>query len=382
MGHYIRTTAGDTVELTYNNILKDGTITVTAYVYDGSTQVTTASLTHVANGFYRTAYTIPGGYSKLTIFYLPSGTDNATDIDYIQIGLTSEGAGSFAGAIGGGLDDRDLENIKKLLLPELLKALLEAWKKSIDKLDKKSSLVNDLLQKSKQDILSALDNLKGVINQIVVNNRQEIPDYKKELMSLSQSIAVLPKSFPDIRQDVLSRIEELKNQITGIIIPEIPHYETQLQEIQQTLEENSLSDLDLSGNPLQINLSDAKLVFQPNKQDNTETVKNFMAEQKDIILQEMTEMFSKVMSMPDQSLERLRILGEMITRLELNVKNEFNTQIKNLDQVEVQRVQFLMQRLIDQFRKALEALLKKMDNIDEIKQMIPLLLQRSFDRVI
>lgn len=234
---YFEAAEGDSIDLTFNNILGDGTITVSAKVYSGTTLLSTESLSHVADGFYRVSYTIPTGYSKLAVFYIPSGSDNANAIDNIKVrSLSSFGGAGSVVVDGGGISADDIKKIVKELnvwgfkLPSGRTAAQELMFKSEFNPSKEKVITDLKLEKvdlspiqrnidekflSFQNIASKLIPLVSSVNSVVnkLDKVKEFPDVSPQISEVSSTIKDAKKSINlltaevEMARDLLSKIE-------------------------------------------------------------------------------------------------------------------------------------------------------------------------------
>ena len=210
---FFEAAAGDTIDLTFNNILGDGTITVSARVYDGTTLLSTETLSHVASGFYRSSYTIPTGYTKLAVFYIPSGTDNANAIDTIKIRSISP-FGTL-GAVSAGLNDDDIKEITKAI------EKIKVWDA---KLASGRTAAQELMAKSEFDV-----------GQDTVKTDIVIPKV---------DLDVIEKSITPLISDVKTSFEKLSIELNAIDLSSVNNISTKLSQILPELKEAQQS-LDL-----------------------------------------------------------------------------------------------------------------------------------------
>lgn len=236
---YFESGEGDSIDLTFNNILGDGSITVSARVYSGSTLLSTESLSHVASGFYRSSYVIPAGHSKLAVFYIPSGSDNANAIDNIKVRSLSPFGGGSAAASGGGLDDDDIKRIVKELSklnvwsfklssgrtaaqelisksefnPEKQKVLTDVKIDKVDFTPLQRSIDEKFL--SFQNVASKLIPLVGSVNSVIskLDKVKQFPDISPQISEVSSTLKDAKKSISlltaevELARDLLTKVE-------------------------------------------------------------------------------------------------------------------------------------------------------------------------------
>ena len=217
---YFESASGEAIDLTFNNILNDGSISVTAYIYNAATQVTTQALSHVANGFYRASYTIPTGYSKLAIYYVPSGSDNATAIDTIKIRSLSP-----YGALGasGGLNDDDIKQIVKALEKiKIWEVEMPTGRTAAQELIAKSEF------NSEQDVVKTNVVIPPVdfsqFEKMLSSNISDVKNFMAKLVPLSNSIQKLETKLNKID---LSKVDTAIFQLSSLL-PELKNAQVSL----------------------------------------------------------------------------------------------------------------------------------------------------------
>jgi len=227
--------AGDSILLTFNNILKDGSIGVTAKIYDvdnnqvGSTQ----TLAHVADGLYTVKYTVPTGYDILTVIYIPDGDDNATAIDQIKVrSLSPFGAGRSATAISEGINDDDIKAIIKAIKKELPKETdLSIVENKLDQLLSKPDIKIPKMDLTpiNRNIDNKISGFKTLITKILpvvkiinsLNSKINKIDLSK-VNSISQTISALTSEVRDAQRSmklVQNEILDARNKLLDIKVP-------------------------------------------------------------------------------------------------------------------------------------------------------------------
>jgi hypothetical protein len=224
---YLEAAEGDTLDLAYNNILQDGSITVTAKIYDNGSQIgSNQTLSHVAGGFYSVQYTVPSGHSKLTVYYIPSGTDNATAIDSIKVRTLSPFAGT-AIAGGGGITTDDIDEIaKRIKQVDFLKAKLPNGRTVAEELMAKSEfdpstevVKTDIQipdQKDDSEVIQAVRSLDSTFSQRIIGIEKLVKSTENSKMNTTalkqifSAVGILPGEISKVNYTIDSIANEVK----------------------------------------------------------------------------------------------------------------------------------------------------------------------------
>lgn len=254
MSNTVEAGQGESIPLTFNNILEDGSITVSAKVYDvdGSQVGSTQTLSHIADGLYQVSYAVgdPGNNSDiLTVIYIPSGDDNSTAVDIIKVRTISP-FGAGASASGGGLVDDDIKAIVEAIKKELPiieevnlipieNKLNELIKKEITILPPDLTGVNKSIDVKMAEIRSAVNKLTPLIRIVTdLNSKVNAIDLSK-INSISQVIKSLTSEVQNVDKSmglIQSEIEGARDKLLAIESPTKTDMES-LKELMFTADE-------------------------------------------------------------------------------------------------------------------------------------------------